>query len=199
MVSGAYNLQDFLLRLESWGLTDVMLPFLLIFTIMFAILQKTKILGEEKRRWNAVVSVVIALIAVIPHVLGTYPANADVVEILNKALPSVSVIVVAIVMLLIIIGILGGERNWGASNLSGWVAIAAFLVIIWIFGSAARWWEGWGWFNTFFGADAVAVIIMILVFAIIVWFITKGEGTAKEQTGALNKVQSAFRDFFKPK
>ena len=33
--------------LNELGLSDVLLPFLLIFTIMFAVLQKTKVLGKD--------------------------------------------------------------------------------------------------------------------------------------------------------
>ena len=62
MVSRAFNLEEFVRTMESWGLTDVMLPFLLIFTIMFAVLQKTRILGEEKRQINMVVSLVFGAI-----------------------------------------------------------------------------------------------------------------------------------------
>ena len=43
MVAEALKLEGFVRTLESWGLTDVMLPFLLIFVIVYAILQKTKI------------------------------------------------------------------------------------------------------------------------------------------------------------
>lgn len=195
MPSRAFQLEEFVTILESWGLTDVLLPFLLIFVIIFAILQKTKILGEGRRRFNAIFALVVALLVVIPHVLGTYPPNADIVEIINSAIPNVSVIVVAIVMLLIIVGILGGERNWMGGSLSGWVAILAFLVIIWVFGAAAGWWQGWAWFNQFFGSDTVAIVIMILVFAILVWWITKGE-PSEEKVGSLDRISTAFRDFF---
>jgi len=36
-----YSLQDI-------GVVDVILPFILIFTIVFAVLEKTKILGEDE-------------------------------------------------------------------------------------------------------------------------------------------------------
>lgn len=194
MVSRAFQLEEFIFILESWGLTDVLIPFMLIFVIVFATLQKTRILGEDKKRFNAIFSLSIALLVVIPHVLGTYPPDADIIDIMNKAIPNVSIIVVAIIMLLIIVGVLGGERNWTGGSLSGWLAISAFIIIIWVFGAAAGWWIGWIWFNDFFGADTIAVVIMILVFAIIVWWITKGD--AEEKAGALGRIGNSFRDFF---
>lgn len=41
---------------------ELILPFLLVFALVFAILDKTKILGEEKRQINAIVAFVIGLI-----------------------------------------------------------------------------------------------------------------------------------------
>jgi hypothetical protein len=198
MASRAYNLEEFVRILESWGLTDVLLPFILIFVVLFAILQKTRILGENQRRFNSVISLVISLAVVIPHVLGIYPRGGDIVEIINTAIPQVSIIIIAIVMLLLIVGILGGERNWMGGSLSGWVAILAVILILAIFGSAAGWWQGWDWFHRFFGADAVAIVVMLLVFAIIVWWITKGD-EADEKAGSLGRLGKSFQDFFSPK
>ena len=180
MVSRAYNLEQFVRILESWGLTDVMLPFLLIFVVIFALMQKTRILGEQKKKYNLVVALVIGLLVVVPHVLHIYPEEADVIEIMNRALPQISLIAIAVIMLLILIGLFGGEAKWMGSSMSGWIAIIAFIVVLAIFGSAAGWWGNWSWFYNFFGAESVAIIIMILVFAIIVWWITSGEGKEKE-------------------
>jgi len=184
MVSRAYNLREFVRMLETWGLTDVLLPFLLIFVIIFALLQKTRVLGENRKNLNAAVGLIIGLLVVIPHVLGIYPPGGDVVDIMNRALPNVSLIVVALLMVLILIGLLGGEATWIGGTLSGWIAIIALIAVIWIFGSAAGWWRGASWFYRFFGADAVAIIVMLLVFAIIVWWVTREPGEkGKEMTG----------------
>ncbi|MEA2036966.1 MAG: hypothetical protein U9O94_05625 [Nanoarchaeota archaeon] len=181
MVSSAYNLEEFIRILNNWGLTDVMLPFLLIFVVIFALMQKTRVLGEEKKKYNLIIALVIGLLVVIPHVLDMYPSEeSDVVEILNKTLPQVSLIAVAVIMLLILIGLFGGEAKWMGSSLSGWIAIVAFIIIIAIFGGAAGWWRDSSWFYNFFGGETVAIIIMLLVFAIIVWWITRGEGKEKE-------------------
>lgn len=196
MASRAYNLEGFIRIMESWGLSDVLLPFLLIFVIIFAMLQKTRVLGEDKKRFNAAVSLVIGLLVVIPHVLNLYPQNGDIVSIMNQALPQISIILVAVVMLLLLIGIFGGEAKWYGSSLSGWVAIVSAIVVIWVFGAAAGWWQGWNWFYRFFGADAVAIVIMLLVFAVIIWFVTKGEAKGEKVESGLGKIGGAFRDLF---
>ena len=193
MVSRAFNLEEFVRILDSWGLTDVMLPFLLIFVVIFAILQKAKIFGEDKKKFNLVFALVVGLLVVIPHVLNIYPPEADVVQIMNKALPQISIFAVAIVMLLILIGLFGGEAKWASGSLSGWVAIIAFLVVLIIFGNAAGWWTTWSWLDNLFGEETVAIIVMILVFAIIVWWIT---GVDKESESPVSKFGKAVGELF---
>ncbi len=193
MASRAFNLEEFVRILDSWGLTDVMLPFLLIFVVIFAILQKAKIFGEDKKKFNLVFALVVGLLVVIPHVLNIYPPEADVVQIMNKALPQISIFAVAIVMLLILIGLFGGEAKWASGSLSGWVAIIAFLVVLIIFGNAAGWWTTWSWLDNLFGEETVAIIVMILVFAIIVWWIT---GVDKESESPVSKFGKAVGELF---
>ena len=199
MATAAYNLEGFVRILESWGLTDVMLPFLLIFVIIFAVLEKTKLFGEEKRNINTVIALVFALLVVIPHVTHNYPAGMDVVEILNSALPAVSVVAVAILMLLVLIGIFGQEKVFLGMTAPGWVTFLSFMVILLIFGNAAGWWGGdWGqWMENYFGSDAIAILIMLLVFGIIISWIT-GEGE-HEKVGAMKRLGFDFGKLFSGK
>ncbi len=184
---GAYDLSDIVETLYDWGVVDVMLPFLLIFTVVFAMLQKTHILGEGKRNFNAVVALVIGLLVIVPHVTDSYPDDRyDIVVIMNEALPNVSIVVVAVVMMLLLIGLMGGKAEWDENNTaSGWIAVAAFVVIIAIFGFAADWWgNGQGdWFFNFFGEESVALVVVILVFAIVIAFITRGEPSERRSSG----------------
>ena len=43
---------------------ETILPLLLVFVLVFAVLQKTKILGEGKRQIDAIVALVVAMIFV---------------------------------------------------------------------------------------------------------------------------------------
>lgn len=180
--------------LESYGLTDALLPFLLIFTIIFAMLQKTNILGAGKKNFNVMVAFIIAAMVVIPHITGSYPGRYDLVEILNQALPDVSIVVVAVIMGLLLIGLLGGEAMWMGGSLSGMVAIAAFASIIYIFGSAAGWWSNIAlrWWDQ----DVIALVVVILVFAIVIWYITKEDAPADKAAKGMKLVEH-FGDMFK--
>jgi hypothetical protein len=167
--------QDAFQQLADLGILDVILPFILIFTIVFAVLQKVKIFGDgtKSKPFNVVISLVMGAAVIFPHVLGYYPPEKDIVNIINTSLPNVSVVIVAIVMALIIIGVLGRRFEIGDGTLSGWIALAAFVLIAYIFGDAASWWDSpqWAWFLR--DSQTMTLIITILVFAIIIWFITK--------------------------
>lgn len=196
MVTNNWQLVDFFEGLESWGLTDVMLPFLLVFTLVFAVLEKTKIMGLEKKNLNVVVSLVLALATIIPHVTRSYPLNYDPVDIINKALPSVSILVVAIMMLLILIGIFAHDKVFLGLTMPGWIGFFSVMSILYIFGSAAGWWDhGVGnALESFFGHNAISIVIMVLVFGLIIAFIT-GEGKG-EKLGAFQRLGINWGELF---
>lgn len=187
-----------LYQLESFGLSDVILPFLLIFTVVFAILQKIKPFGEDQDRqkgYNIIIALVMALAVVIPHVMGYYPSDADVVNIINKALPQVSIILVAVLMVILILGLFGGKPTWG-SSLSGWVAIAATVVVLYIFGRAAGWFTYLpNWLYWLDNPDTQAMILIVAVFALVIWFITK-EPKKDDEQGTMTKFGKAWSDLF---
>ena len=174
----SYNLENIVESLESWGLTDVVLPFLLIFTIVFAILQKANIFGEGKKRFNVIIALVLSLLVVVPHITGSYPGDYDVVEIINESLPSIALLLVAIIMLLLLIGIFGGGSTW-SGPITGWVVIVAAIAVIWIFSGAVWGWKAWDKFVSFFGEEIVTIIVILLVFGIIIALITSEGKEAK--------------------
>ncbi len=197
MVAQAFRPQGFVLFLDSIGLTDVILPFLLIFVIIFAILQKTRVLGETKKNLNIVVALVVGLLVVIPHVTGRFPANSDPVNIINDALPQVSIVLVAIIFLLLMIGVFGQDLVFLGVTAPGWVALFSFVVIIIIFGGAAGWWSGYfgQTLENFFGTEGIAVAIMLLVFGVIIAWVTS-DSKEREDRGALSRLGVDFSKLF---
>ncbi|MBR9700502.1 hypothetical protein GOV11_01410 [Candidatus Woesearchaeota archaeon] len=185
--------QDIFYRFADLGAVDVFIPFILIFTIVFAVLQKIKLFGKDSKRYNVVIGLVMGLSVVFPHVLGYYPPEKDIVLIINQALPNVSIVIVAIVMALLVIGVFGARWEIGEGTLSGWVAIMSFLLIIYIFGAAANWWYYPGWLWMMQDPETVTLVITILVFAIIIWFITKEEKEEKEDN-VFQKLGKAFSE-----
>jgi len=166
----AYEFGYLIETLESWGVADVLLPFILVFTIVFAVLQRTEILGAGKKNFNVVIALVVSLSVVIPHVLGNYPSGYDVVDIINTVLPQVSLVAIAFLMVLILAGLVGGKII--GESIGGFLVLISLIAIVLIFGGSLGWWES-NWFYNFFGEETVALVIMILVFGLIIWFITR--------------------------
>lgn len=182
-------LQDIFFTLQQFGFTDVFLPFVLIFTIVFAVLQQIKLFGPGSKRFNGIIALALAIGVIIPHSLGTYPPGADIVQIINSALPNVSLVIVALVFILVIIGMFGGSAKWGESSIGGFVTIIAVGLIVYIFGNSAGWWESSGFMWWLSDPDIQATILIVVVFWIIISTITKGD--EKEKSG-MEKIGEFF-------
>jgi hypothetical protein len=172
---------------EQIGVFDTLLPFMLIFVIIYAVMHKTKVLGEKKQ-FNVAIALVMSLLTVVA---------TPIIEIINKAIPNVSIVIVAVIMALILIGVFGGQVSWIGGSLSGWIALIAFGIISYIFARAAGWdgtrlpnWLGW-----LDDPQTRATLIVVLVFGIVIYYVTKEE--KKDDSGG-SKFMKSFGDMFKP-
>ncbi|MBI2151974.1 hypothetical protein HYU21_04570 [Candidatus Woesearchaeota archaeon] len=176
--------------LENFGFLDFILPFILVFTIVFAVLQKTKILGDKKN-FNVVIALVLGLLFVVPHVTGFYVSNLgyDPVQILNETLPSISLVAVAAVMLLILMGIFGADFAKGAAP---FIAILAIVFVTYIFGAALKFWNGpWDIFS-WWTPETTELMIIVLVFGLIVYFIVKEPNQKTMGSGLMEGLGKLF-------
>lgn len=159
--------------------------FLLIFTILFAVLQKTRIFGEAKKQFNVIVALAVTFIVMIPHWTNTYPANFDVIEIIKVMLPQISLIAVLLIMLLILVGVF-------APGYAGWVAGVGAVLVLVLFLGTTNWLYGLDWLTEFFGEEIVHIAIIILVFGIVIWFITSEPRSEKAASGIRNMFEKLF-------
>lgn len=108
--------------LQHWIMTKFVLPFLLIFVILYAILEKTKLLGEN-RQANAIVSFVIGLI----FVSVAYPK-----EIVGNMILFLTVAIVIVFVVLLIWGFVSGG-NMKENIFTGamkWVVLGVVLIAV---------------------------------------------------------------------
>jgi len=85
------------------GVYDIILPFLLVFTIVFAIFEKTKILGTDniggrdytKKNLNAIVAFVTAFLVI---------ASTKLVAIINETMANVALLLILSICFLLLIG-----------------------------------------------------------------------------------------------
>ncbi len=117
---------DFFGRL---GFYDVLLPFLLIFTIIYAILDKTYILGKEgaypRRNLNAIVAFVSAFLFI---------AAKEMVAVVNQAVANIAVLSVLGVFFLALIGLFHKDEELDfATKHNKWFMIMTSFMAIGIF------------------------------------------------------------------
>ena len=118
--------------LQHWVFTQFALPFLLVFFIVFAILQKTKVLGDDKKQLDALVAFIIALIfvgAIFPKLV-----VANLILFLTVA------IIVVLVGLLIWGFVSGGEAKIEGAKIKVVAGIIVFIAVI----AAVLWATGVG-------------------------------------------------------
>lgn len=171
-------------------LTDAILPFALIFTILFSVLQTTKILGVEedkktaKKKLNIMIALVMSLGAVIPHLTHSYTNPSwDVVSIINKALPNVSLVAVIVVMILLVLGLAGKTpKLYKSDGLGGGFTILAIVVVVGIFLAAADVFDKTylpSWLYFIYDPQFQALVVALVIFGLIIKFIT-GEDKEKD-------------------
>ena len=193
------NFYDLMASLARLGVWDIILPFMLVFTIVYATLTATVFNDADRKKFASIISLVIALGVVIPHSIGAYPPGMNVVLIINTALPNVALIAVAIIGLFILLGLFG--INLGGLNGAPIMPVIvgfAVLAILFVFTSASTGFTIPPFLNFLNDPDTQALLIVIVVFWLLVKFITKAprsgkdEGIAKFKKG-LEDISSLFK------
>ena len=186
-------LSDALDFLREFGIFDVILPFLLVFAVVFGILEKTRIFGEEtigkvtysRKNLNALVAFVLAMLVV---------AARKVVVIINAALPLVSLLVIVALSFLLMIGIFMNPGNTLYEKLSGgWMTFLMFVMfvaVVFIFlgnipANEKQSWLGFtfDYITEFWSGTMIATLILLGVIIWAIMFITKGDHARESKGG----------------
>ncbi len=164
-----FNFQDFIASLEDIGFYEVALPFLLVFTITFAILQKIKIFGDKGKNFNAVVAVVMAFLVV---------RTDTIVEVMNLFLPKISLLSIIIVVTLLLVGILLNKEASFTGALGGIGVLLTLAGIIFAFlsSSGALGLELPSWLN-FSSGDWNFIIGLFLFFLFFLYLTSDSDKT----------------------
>jgi len=164
MVSAFRGVIEFM---NNLGLYDVVLPFLLVFTVVFAVLEKTKVFGTAKiddvettkKNLDAIVAFVIAFFVV---------ASAQLVQVITKISSNVVLMILFSLFFMILVGMLATGEN-GIELEGGWKAAffgISFAVLVLIFLGALGWLpKMWDWlaknWNNEIGAGVFLLIIVV--------------------------------------
>lgn len=181
---------------DKLGIYDVVLPFLLVFTIVFAILEKTKVLGTEKvegyshplpkKNLNSMVAFVIGFFVI---------ASSQLVEIITQVSAHMVVLLLLSIFFLMLVGSFWKESDepFSIKELGrGWVilfTVIMFVGIVSIFLMALETpggtpWLVWfldflrtNWNSTMVGS----VILMGIIIGFMFW-VVKSPSPKKEES-----------------
>ncbi|HLC99107.1 MAG TPA: hypothetical protein VJC00_03815 [Candidatus Nanoarchaeia archaeon] len=176
-----------LVFLDEIGIYDVVLPFLLVFAVVFAIFEKTKVLGVEKvegveytkKNINAIIAFVIAFLVV---------ASTKLVAAINEAMANVVLLLLVSISFLILIGSFYHyeEKTVLEGAWRKFFMVLMFIIVVLIFLQAIKTDSGDSWLETFWGflannwsTNYTASIILLVVVIIMILFITQEKKPSK--------------------
>ena len=156
------SIGNLLAQWEQAGVFSYVLPFLLIFAIIYGILSKTKIFGDENKNLNTVISLVIGLLAL----------QFDFVPLFfSEIFPKVCVGLAIILAMIIVLGLfLPNSATKFNYLLLGAAAIVFFIVVSRSFSNLGYYASNSGIWNIIYanlGSITIIVIVIAAVSAVI--------------------------------
>lgn len=175
--------------LQQWGFQDFFLPFLVFFTLMFAVLQKVALFTKKKkvgsddkivpdRAINGFISAAIAGMIVVPHVLRLYPLNRDPVELMMNFLPTSTIAFVVLIFGLLFIGIVSTPealKEGSAIRVVVGLVAAAIVLLSFLKNIFPAIFPEWLTIDP----TTQAVAIVVAVMAGVIWFIAGDDTPGK--------------------
>lgn len=176
------------MELEAMGLFEIMLPFLLVFTVSFAVINRTKIFGDRKGV-DVVVALVLAFLAV---------RNEFFVNLMKSFLPNVAMFMIVILMFLMMFGIFAGEKkDWTRIPLFlGALVSFVFILFALLFDYTSGYFEFPYWLrDLFYGMDDTTkgIILFLGVLVIVIWIATREKGTGGGVKDFLENIGKGLR------
>jgi len=187
------NAMDFMVRL---GVFETVLPFLLVFTLVFAFLEKTKIFGTEEYRsevdgkqytitrksLNSMIAFTIAFFVI---------ASTQMVALINIVISRMVLVLVLVFTFVLTVGSMQKQTKEGFFLDGTWKII--FEVIAFI-GIALIFLDALGWLDKFFSwiagaweSEATAAVIMVIVLIAFIMYITWSKDPSGKSGGIKKK------------
>ena len=158
-VGGFYGgtVGNLLSYLEQAGVFSYVLPFLLIFAIVFGILMKIEVFGENK-----------ALNAVIAFVIGLLALQFELVPIFfSEIFPRVGVALSILLVLIILLGLFfDSKKNKVINYLLLAVGVIIFITVLIKTSGYLGWYSGYWWYAHW--PEVFGAIVFIIIFGAII-------------------------------
>lgn len=167
--------------LQKFGFFDVILPFLLVFTIVFGVLEKTRIFGTEKiggedlpkKNINAMVAFTIAFFVI---------ATKEVVTIIQVSLPKIALLLLIIISFMMLAGsIMSSEKEFSVADhkwLVGIMTGAILIAVLALFFEAIGWLDiAIGFFSGIGQSTLIAIVFLVALSGIIYYIVSPPGGS----------------------
>ena len=192
------SIQDVVNNLESTGIFEFFLPFILMFAVVFGMLQKTQIFGKNEdqsvKKINAVIAFAFAMfIMVFPT---TNAAVYDLTDYIADFIGGTLIYVLGIIVFMILLFMIATPLNKGEAPKAekhalviGGVVAAVLVVALFISSGGAEIFPGGPYINNGLGFNflggggglflgsvqpgVVALIVVVVVIALAVYWMTK--------------------------
>lgn len=142
---------------EQLGVFSYLLPFLLIFAVVFGILMKIKVLGEN-RALNGVIALVVGLLAL----------QFELVPIFfSEIFPRVGVAISIILVLLILVGLFLDPNNKVINY--GLLGVGGIIFVLVLINTAGYlgWYSAYWWYANW-PSILLGVVVIVIFFAVII-------------------------------
>jgi hypothetical protein len=157
---GAFDLGSLIYYLQSPVVYSFLLPFLLIFAIVFGILTRTNLFGDDNKALNAIISISVAILAL----------QFDLVPLFfSEIFPRFGIGLSVILVGLILLGLfLPSDKD---NKYVGWLglilALSVFLIVV------SKSFAPFGWWSSvynfyFYSPELITIILVILAIMAIV-------------------------------
>ena len=155
MVYYGFTQLDAMLQMwASFGVFSVLIPFLLVFAVVFAILQKSRVLGGQRGR-DVIIGVAIGLLSLQWDFMPRF---------FSEIFPRLGIAIAVLLSLVILVGMFITSKTRGVYYII--LASIAFIIFIvmlsYTYGgfsfTSNNWWQQWGG-----GVIALVVIVGIIV------------------------------------
>ncbi len=156
--SGSSAIGDVLDQWAAAGVFDYMLPFLLIFSLVFGILSQINIFKEQKNRAiNAIIALVVALMAL---------QFGFVSNFFSEIFPRLGIGLVVLLVVMVLIGLFAPNRTWVTYTL--FAAAAIILIVVLANTANATQWFSSGFLAGINWQNLLPWIVLITLVAVVV-------------------------------
>lgn len=177
------SIADVFYQWEYLGVFDFLLPFLLVFAIVYGILTSTRILSENKG-----ISIIIAFVIGMLSIRYQYFFSTFLAELF----PRLGIGLTILLSLMILVGLFiakDEQRYWGY----GLGGVGVLIAIVIFYQTSNR--LGWAWASGGFGGDSIGLIVLaVLIVGVIIAVAAGGNSGKSKDKNAGKAVWDALRD-----